>query len=185
MSKTLTDTEKETLINILKTRFEANRHRHKDIEWSKVLVRLEANPDKLWSLNEMERTGGEPDVVNYDQDEDLYTFFDCTKESPKDRRSLCYDRAALDARKKFKPKNSALDMATEMGINLLNETQYKLLQSLDPVDTKTSSWIETPEKIRTLGGALFGDFRFDHTFIYHNGAESYYAARGFRGALSI
>ncbi|HYV10667.1 MAG TPA: DUF4256 domain-containing protein [Pyrinomonadaceae bacterium] len=160
-------------------------NRHKGLEWSKVQAKLEANPEKLWSLNEMERTGGEPDVVNFDKKTGEYTFYDCSAESPKDRRSICYDRAALDARKEHKPKDSALDMAAAMAIELLTEDQYRRLQQLGNFDLKTSSWVQTPPDIRKLGGALFCDRRYNHVFLYHNGADSYYAARGFRGSLSV
>lgn len=185
MKKKLSPSESEELLKILKDRFEKNTNRHQGLEWNKVLAKLEANPEKLWSLNEMEQTGGEPDVVNYDKNTNEYTFYDCSAESPKGRRSLCYDRQALDARKENKPKNSVLDLATTMGITLLSEEQYRELQKLDNFDTKTSSWIETPPDIRKLGGAIFADFRYGNVFVYHNGAESYYAARGFRGALKI
>lgn len=185
MKKNLSPAETETLLNTLKSRFEKNSHRHEGLEWNKVQAKLEANPEKLWSLHEMERTGGEPDVVNYDKNTDEYIFYDCVAESPKERRSLCYDRQALDSRKENKPKNSVIDMATAMGITILSEEQYRELQKLGKFDTKTSSWIETPAKIRKLGGAIFADFRYGNIFIYHNGAESYYAARGFRGSLKI
>lgn len=175
----------EEIISILKARFEKNKTRHTDIEWNKVQEKLEANPDKLWSLLEMEKTDGEPDVVGYDKNTNEYIFFDCVAESPKGRRSLCYDRKALDSRKEHKPKNSALDMAEEMGIEILTEDQYKALQNLGNFDTKTSSWIATTPDVRKLGGALFSDFRYGRTFVYHNGAESYYAARGFRGSLKV
>lgn len=175
----------KSLIAALKARFEKNMHRHKGIGWDKVQKRLEANPQKLWSLYEMENTGGEPDVVDIDAKSGAYTFYDCSPETPKDRRSLCYDRAALNARKEHKPKNSVLDIAAEMGITLLTEAQYRQLQQLDTFDTKTSSWIATPPEIRALGGALFCDRRYNSVFTYHNGAESYYAARGFRGSVSI
>lgn len=173
------------IISILKARFEKNKTRHTDIEWNKVQEKLEANPDKLWSLLEMEKTDGEPDVVGYDKNTNEYIFFDCVAESPKGRRSLCYDRKALDSRKEHKPKNSALDMAEEMGIEILTEDQYKALQDLGNFDTKTSSWIATTPDVRKFGGALFSDFRYGRTFVYHNGAESYYAARGFRGSLKV
>lgn len=173
------------IISILKARFEKNKTRHTDIEWNKVQEKLEANPDKLWSLLEMEKTDGEPDVVGYDKNTNEYIFFDCVAESPKGRRSLCYDRKALYSRKEHKPKNSALDMAEEMGIEILTEDQYKALQDLGNFDTKTSSWIATTPDVRKLGGALFSDFRYGRTFVYHNGAESYYAARGFRGSLKV
>jgi len=185
MKKNLSPSESEELLKILKDRFEKNTNRHQGLEWNKVLAKLEANPEKLWSLNEMEQTGGEPDVVNYDKNTDEYTFYDCSAESPKGRRSLCYDRQALDARKENKPKNSVMDLATAMGITLLSEEQYRELQQLGNFDTKTSSWIETPADIRKLGGAIFADFRYGNVFVYHNGAESYYAARGFRGALKL
>jgi hypothetical protein len=185
MKQKLSLSESEALLKILKERFEKNANRHEALEWDKVQTKLEANPEKLWSLNEMERTGGEPDVVNYDKNTDEYIFYDCVAESPKERRSLCYDRQALDARKENKPKNSVIDVANAMGIVLLSEEQYRELQKSGKFDTKTSSWIETPAEIRKLGGAIFADFRYGNVFIYHNGAESYYAARGFRGALKI
>jgi len=159
--------------------------RHKGLEWAKVQARLEANPEKLWSLNEMESTGGEPDVVGFDKKTGDYTFYDCSAESPKDRRSICYDREALDARKENKPKNCAIDMATAMGIELLTEEQYRELQKLGNFDLKTSSWVKTPADIRKLGGALYCDRRYNTVFLYHNGADSYYAARGFRGSLTV
>src|SRR5690606_26551507 len=162
-----------------------NRNRHTDLDWSRVREKLEANTDKLWSLHEMERTGGEPDIVDYDKNTDEYIFYDCSAESPKGRRSVCYDREALDARKEFKPENNAVGMAADMGIELLTEEQYRKLQKLGPVDTKTSSWLVTPPEIRKLGGALFGDFRYNTVFIYHNGVQSYYAARGFRGSVRV
>jgi hypothetical protein len=177
--------QRDDLLKTLKARFEKNKGRHKDLAWSKVQARLEKNPEKLWSLAEMERTGGEPDVVGLDNETGEYVFFDCSAESPKDRRSLCYDRAALEARKEHKPKNNALDLATAMGVELLSEVQYRDLQRLGEFDTKTSSWIKTPASIRKLGGALFGDRRYDTVFVYHNGAESYYGARGFRAALRV
>jgi hypothetical protein len=169
----------------LKTRFEKNMNRHEGLAWANVSARLEANPEKLWSLSEMDRTGGEPDVVGHDKKTGEYIFYDCSAESPKDRRSLCYDREALDSRKENKPKNNALHMAAAMGIELLTEEQYRELQKLGNFDTKTSSWVKTPSAIRKLGGALFCDRRFDTVFLYHNGAESYYAARGFRGWLRV
>jgi len=178
------DQQKE-LISTLKARFEKNRNRHKDLEWTKIQARLEANPEKLWSLHEMERTGGEPDVVGHDSKSGGYIFYDCSVESPGGRRSACYDKAALESRKEYKPENNAVDMAVTMGIELLNEEQYRELQQLGSFDTKTSSWVKTPPEIRKLGGAIFCDRRYDHVFVYHNGAESYYAARGFRGSLSI
>ncbi|MEM7344172.1 MAG: DUF4256 domain-containing protein [Chloroflexota bacterium] len=175
----------EILLQTLQARFEKNINRHQAIEWAAVQARLEANPEKLWSLNEMERTGGEPDVVGYDPDADEYIFYDCSPESPKGRRSVCYDRAALEARKKHKPENSAIDMATAMRIELLTEAQYRDLQQLGNFDLKTSSWVKTPSTMRELGGALFCDRRYDTVFTYHNSAESYYAARGFRGVLRV
>lgn len=177
--------QREELIRILKARFEKHKSRHNDLEWDKVQARLEANPEKLWTLSEMERTGGEPDVVGYDEKTGEYIFYDCSPESPAGRRSLCYDREALESRKEHKPKNSAVGMAAEMGIELLTEEQYRALQKLGEFDTKTSSWLKTPSEIRKLGGAIFGDRRYGRVFVYHNGAESYYAARGFRGALRV
>ncbi|MTH17321.1 DUF4256 domain-containing protein [Flavobacterium sp. LC2016-01] len=185
MKNKISQEEQEQLISILKVRFEKNTNRHQNIDWSKVEAKLNANPEKLWSLLQMEKTEGEPDVVNYNKDTDEYTFFDCAAESPKARRSLCYDRKALDSRKEHKPKNSAVDMAAEMGIELLTEEQYRQLQEFGNFDTKTSSWIATPDDVRKLGGAVFCDFRYGRVFLYHNGAESYYAARGFRGFLKI
>ncbi|WP_099354631.1 DUF4256 domain-containing protein [Fredinandcohnia onubensis] len=175
----------EELLNTLKERFEKNMNRHSDLEWAKVQAKLEANPSKLWSLHQMEATDGEPDVVGYDKEKDEYIFFDCSAESPKGRRSVCYDREALEARKKHKPENSAMDMATEMGIELLTEEQYRALQELGNFDLKTSSWVQTPAAIRKLGGAIFCDRRYDTVFMYHNGADSYYGARGFRGSLRV
>lgn len=183
--KELTPAQRAELLHTLKTRFEKNKERHKGIEWSDVLTKLEANAEKLWSLHEMETTGGEPDVVDFDKKAGEYIFYDCSAESPKDRRSLCYDHEALESRKEHKPKNSALQMATEMGIELLTEDKYRQLQKTGKFDTKTSSWITTPAEIRELGGALFCDRRYNHVFTYHNGAESYYAARGFRGMLRV
>ena len=177
--------EREDLLGVLKARFEKHMNRHKGLEWSKVQAKLEANSEKLWSLNEMEKTGGEPDVVGHDKKTGEYIFYDCSAESPKGRRSVCYDRAALDARKENKPKTSALDMATEMKIELLSEEQYRELQKLGEFDLKTSSWVQTPAEIRKRGGALFCDRRYDHVFVYHNGADSYYAARAFRGSLRV
>lgn len=185
MTKKLSPDQRDALLSELKDRFEANMDRHKGLEWADVRARLEAAPEKLWSLNEMERTGGEPDVVGYDAQTGEFLFYDCAAESPKGRRSVCYDRAALDSRKEHKPANSALDMAAAMGIELLSEAEYRSLQKLGSFDTKTSSWIKTPPEIRKLGGALFCDRRYDHVFVYHNGAESYYAARGFRGCLRV
>jgi hypothetical protein len=184
-NKKLSPTQRTELLKTLKTRFEKNMNRHKSLEWAKVQPKLEANTEKLWSLNEMESTGGEPDVVGHDKKSGEYLFYDCSAESPKGRRSVCYDRAALDARKEHKPKGSALDMATAMGIELLTEEQYRELQKLGEFDAKTSSWITTPPAIRKLGGALFCDRRYDTVFLYHNGADSYYAARGFRGSLKV
>jgi len=183
--KNLSPEQRSALISALKDRFEKNTNRHKSLEWANLQAKLEANPEKIWSLNEMEKTGGEPDVVGYDKSTNEYLFFDCSAESPKDRRSICYDREALEARKENKPKNSAVAMATEMGIELLTEEQYRELQQLGNFDTKTSSWIQTPAVIRKLGGAIFADFRYATVFVYHNGAESYYAARGFRGSLKV
>jgi hypothetical protein len=186
-TKNMTANQLEELLRILKARFENNMNRHEAFEWAKVSHRLaeEANPEKLWSLNEMERTGGEPDVVGYDNMTREYIFYDCSAESPKGRRSVCYDREALESRKEHKPENNAIGMATAMGIELLTEEQYRELQQLGKFDTKTSSWLKTPAEIRKLGGAIFGDRRYDHVFVYHNGAESYYGARGFRGSLRI
>ena len=181
----LSKKQREDLLRILKARFEQNMSRHKDVQWPNLLARLEATPEKLCPLNEMERTGGEPDVVSHDKKTGEYIFYDCCAESPKDRRSLCYDRAALDARKENKPKGNALEMAEAIGIELLTQEQYRELQRLGTFDTKTSSWVKTPFAIRKLGGALFCDRRYDTVFTYHNGAESYYAARGFRGWLMI
>ena len=183
--KKLPTAQSEELLKILKARFEKNMKRHKGLEWASVQAKLEANPEKLWALEEMEITGGEPDVVGYDKKTDEYIFYDCSAESPKDRRSVCYDREALDSRKEHKPKNNAIDMAADMGIELLTEEQYRELQQLGEFDLKTSSWIVTPSDIRELGGALFCDRRYDHVFVYHNGAESYYGARGFRGSLRV
>ena len=177
--------QREELLKTLKARFEKNMNRHKGLEWTKVQARLEADTEKLRSLNEMESTGGEPDVVGHDKKTGEYIFYDCSEESPKGRRSVCYDRKALDSRKENKPKDSALDMAAAMGIELLTEEQYRELQKLGNFDAKTSSWIVTPADIRKLGGALFGDYRYGTVFVYHNGAESYYAARGFRGSVRI
>jgi hypothetical protein len=184
-TKELSSQKADELIQLLKSRFEKNMNRHKGLSWDKVQARLESNPEKLWSLNEMEQTGGEPDVVNHNKKTGEYIFYDCSPESPKDRRSVCYDREGLDSRKEFKPKNTALDMAASMGIELLTEEEYRSLQQLGAFDTKTSSWIKTPAAIRKLGGALFADFRYDTVFVYHNSAPSYYAARGFRGSLAV
>ncbi len=183
--KKLSPQECKELLKTLKARFEKNKNRHKDIEWAKVLAKLEANADKLWSLSEMERTGGEPDVVGHDKKTGEFIFVDSSPESPKDRRSFCYDREALDSRKENKPKNNAIDMAAIMGIEILTEKEYRELQKLGNFDLKTSSWIKTPAAIRKLGGALFCDRRYDTVFVYHNGAESYYAVRGFRGSLRV
>jgi len=184
-AKDLKAKRREELLRTLKARFEKNMIRHKGIEWAKVEAKLEANTGKLWSLSEMERTGGEPDVVGHDKKTGEYIFHDCSAESPKGRRSVCYDREALDSRKEHKPANSAVDMAGDMGIEILTEEQYRELQKLGEFDTKTSSWVMTPASIRKLGGAVFCDRRYNTVFLYHNGAESYYAARGFRGSLRI
>ena len=183
--KELSPGQREDLLKTLKARFEKNMKRHEGLEWAQVQARLEANPEKLWSLHEMERTGGEPDVVGHDKKTGEYVFYDCSAESPKGRRSVCYDREALEARKEHKPKNSATDMAAAMGIEILTEAQYRELQTRGDFDTKTSSWVKTPPDIRERGGAIFCDRRYDHVFTYHNGAESYYAARAFRGALKV
>jgi Protein of unknown function (DUF4256) len=183
--KNLSPTQRQELLGMLKARFEKNVKRHKGLEWAKVQSKLEANDEKLWSLNEMEITGGEPDVVGYDKKTGEFIFYDCSAESPKGRRSVCYDREALNSRKEHKPKNSAIDLAATMGIELLSEEQYRELLKLGDFDTKTSSWVITPSDIRKLGGALFCDFRYGHVFVYHNGAESYYGARGFRGSLRV
>ena len=185
LKKEISAKQQLELLKILKSRFDKNMNRHKGLEWSKIQARLESNNEKLWSLNEMESTGGEPDVVGHDKKTGEFIFYDCSPESPKDRRSFCYDRAALDSRKEFKPKNSAADMAAEMGIDLLTEDEYRQLQKLGKFDTKTSSWVKTPPEIRKLGGAVFCDRRYDTFFLYHNGAESYYAARGFRGSVRV
>ncbi|WP_226659388.1 DUF4256 domain-containing protein [Pseudalkalibacillus hwajinpoensis] len=176
--------ERETLLQTLKKRFEKNMDRHKEIEWASVEDKLLNHPEKLWSLHEMEKTGGEPDVVGSSENGEI-VFYDCSPESPKGRRSVCYDLEALESRKKFKPENNAMDLASSMGIAILTEEEYRALQKLGEFDLKTSSWVQTPADIRKLGGALFGDRRFGHVFIYHNGAESYYAARGFRGSLRV
>jgi len=184
-SKVLSTEQQAELLKALKARFEKNVNRHPGLEWGQVQARLEANPAKLWSLNEMERTGGEPDVVGQDKATGETIFYDCSAESPTGRRNVCYDREALEARKEFKPKDTAMDMATAMGIEVLTEDQYRALQKLGKFDTKTSSWLVTPAEIRKLGGAIFGDRRYEHIFVYHNGADSYYAARGFRGSLKV
>lgn len=183
--KTLSTKQIESLFKVLKARFEKNGDRHKGLKWPDVQARLEKNTSSLWSLNEMESTGGEPDVIGYDKKAGQYIFCDCSPESPKERRSVCYDRQALNSRKEHKPKNSALDMANEMGIEILTEEQYRSLQTLGEFDVKTSSWVLTPPAVRKLGGAIFCDRRYDQVFTYHNGAESYYAARGFRGLLKV
>ncbi len=183
--KELSAEQREEQLKILKARFEKNMSRHQGLAWAKVQAKLEMNPEKLWSLSEMERTGGEPDVVGQDKKTGEYIFYDCSAETPRSRRSVCYDREALESRKEFKPKDTALDMANAMGIEILTEEEYRELQKLAAFDTKTSSWLKTPASIRKLGGALFADRRFDHVFVYHNGAESYYASRGFRGSLRV
>ncbi len=184
-TKDLSPEQREELLITLKTRFDKNMNRHKELEWAKIQAKLESSADKLWSLNEMERTGGEPDVVDYDKNTGEFIFYDCSSESPKGRRSICYDREALDSRKENKPVSSAVDMADAMGIDILTEEQYRELQKLGAFDVKTQSWIKTPVNIRKLGGAVFCDRRYDTVFMYHNGAESYYAARGFRGSLRV
>jgi len=183
--KELSPKQREELIRALKARFEKNMNRHKGLEWDKLHAKLEVNIEKIWCLNEMERTGGEPDVVDHDNKTGEYVFYDCSAESPKGRRSICYDREGLESRKEHKPQNNAVDMAAAMGIELLTEEQYRELQKLANFDTKTSSWVKTPAEIRKLGGALFCDRRYDHVFVYHNGAESYYGVRGFRGSLRV
>src|SRR5437016_13534971 len=183
--KKLSPKQCDELLNTLKARFEDNMNRHQGLQWAKVQARLEANPEKLWSLHEMERTGGEPDVVGHDTKTGEYVFYDCSAESPKGRRSVCYDREALEARKEHKPKNSATDMAAAMRIEILTEAQYRELQTLGDFDTKTSSWVKTPPDIRERGGAIFCDRRYDHVFTYHNGPKSYYASLAFRGALKV
>jgi hypothetical protein len=184
-TKNLSGAESESLLKTLKTRFDKNMHRHKGLEWADISAKLGANPPKLWSLDKMEKTGGEPDVVGYDTKTGEYLFYDCSPETPKDRRSICYDRQALDSRKANKPEDAAMDMADAMGVEILTEAEYQALQQLDEFDTKTSSWLKTPPEIRKRGGAIFGDRRFGRVFIYHNGAESYYAGRGFRACLSV
>lgn len=183
--KELLPEQRAELIKLLSTRFEKNKCRHDSVEWAAVQAKLEANAEKLWCINEMERTGGEPDVVGYDEKKGEYIFYDCSEESPKGRRSLCYDREAWDARKEFKPETNAIDMAAAIGIEILSEENYRYLQTLGNFDMKTSSWIKTPAEIRKLGGAIFADFRYNCVFVYHNGAQSYYAARGFRGLLRV
>lgn len=184
-NKTLSSERREELLGVLKTRFEENMNRHNGLGWAEVEARLQASAEKLWSLGEMEKTGGEPDVVGCDKKTGEYLFFDCSPESPKGRTSVCYDRAGLDSRKEHKPKDSAMDMATAMGIELLTAEQYRELQKLGEFDTKSSSWLKAPADIRELGGALFGDRRYGHVFVYHNGAQSYYSGRGFRGSLRV
>lgn len=181
----LSTEQREELLNTLKARFEKNMNRHKGLEWTQVEAKVKANIEKLWSLYEMERTGGEPDVVGYDKKTEEYIFYDCSAESPKGRRSICYDRKGLESRKEHKPDNNAIDMAADMGIALLTEEQYRRLQQLGKFDLRTSSWVKTPENIRQLGGAIFCDRRYDNVFMYHNGAQSYYASRGFRGLLKV
>jgi len=183
--KKLSPEQREELLRALKARFEKNMNRHKGLEWAIVQAKLDDNTEKLWSLNEMERTGGEPDVVGYDKKTGEYIFYDCSAESPKGRRNVCYDREALESRKAFKPEDNAIDMAAAMGIEILTEEQYRELQKLGNFDTKTSSWLKTPSEIRKLGGAIFADRRYDHVFVYHNGAPSYYGVRGFRGSLRV
>lgn len=185
MKKTLSSKQSTELLELLSSRFEKNMTRHPELSWKKVLMRLEKNPDKLWSLNEMENSGGEPDVVGYDKKKDVFIFFDCSAESPAGRRSFCYDPEALASRKEHKPKNSAIGLATTMGVEILSEEQYRFLQTLGSFDLKTSSWVNTPDEIRVLGGALFCDRRFNTVFVYHNGVESYYAGRGFRACLYV
>ncbi|OKP92711.1 DUF4256 domain-containing protein [Paenibacillus sp. P32E] len=181
----LSTEQREELLGVLKARFEKHMNRHPGLEWAKVQAKLEANPEKWWSLHEMEITGGEPDVVRYEEETDEYIFYDCSAESPKGRRSVCYDHKALESRKEHKPKNSAMNMVAAMGIELLTEEQYRELQKLGNFDMKTSSWVKTPSEIRQLGGAIFADFRYGNVFVYHNGADSYYGARGFRGSLRV
>lgn len=185
MKKQLSPEQREELLQALKVRFQSSMDRHIDLEWIGVQTKLEANAEKLWSLHEMELTGGEPDVVGYDAETNEFIFYDCAAESPKGRRSICYDREALESRKQHKPENSVMDMAASMGIELLTEEQYRELQKLGNFDTKTSSWLKTPADIRSHGGAIFGDFRYGKVFVYHNGADSYYASRGFRGSLRV
>lgn len=185
MDRKLSPDQQEELLKILKTRFEKNTVRHSGVEWNKVQEKLLKNPEKIWSLFQMEQTGGEPDVVSLDRNKEEFVFVDCSSESPKERRSLCYDQQALDARKEAKPKDSAQNLAEKMGIEILTEKQYRQLQEFGEFDTKSSSWVKTPSEIRKLGGACFCDRRYDHVFLYHNGADSYYAARGFRGLLKI
>lgn len=183
--KDLSKTGSENLLRLIKDRFDKNVKRHLGLEWDDIAIRLAANPKKMWSLNEMEATGGDPDVVGYDETTKTYLFYDCSPETPKGRRSICYDQQALDARKEHKPKHSAMGMAEEMGIEVLTESEYHQLQQLGKFDTKTSSWLKTPDEIRAMSGAIFADYRFGRVFVYHNGAESYYGGRGFRGKLSV
>lgn len=185
MKKLLTPEQTADILNTLQTRFEKNKNRHPNLEWAKVQEKLESNPEKLWSINAMEATEGEPDVLVFTDDSDVFTFVDCSSESPKGRRSICYDPEALESRKEHKPRHSAIGMAKEMGVEMLDGNDYRLLQQFGKFDTKTSSWLKTPAKIRALGGAIFGDRRYDTVFVYHNGAESYYGARGFRGKVEI
>jgi hypothetical protein len=185
LKKELAPEQREELLQALKTRFKKNMNRHKGLDWAQVQAKLEANTEKLWSLNEMERTGGEPDVVSHDEKTGEYIFYDCSAESPKGRRNVCYDREGLESRKSFKPENNAIDMAAAMGIELLTEEQYRKLQEFGDFDTKTSSWVKTPSDVRKLGGAIFADRRYDHVFVYHNSVGSYYGVRGFRGSLRI
>jgi hypothetical protein len=185
LKKELSPELRKELLRVLKARFEKNMNYHKSLEWSIIQAKLEANTEKLWSLNEMEKTGGEPDVVGYDKKTGEYIFYDCSAESPKGRRNVCYDSEALESRKEFKPKETAMDMAAAMGIEILNEEQYRKLQMLGNFDTKTSSWLKTPSEIRKRGGAIFADRRYDHVFVYHNSAPSYYGVRGFRGSLKV
>jgi hypothetical protein len=185
VKKEISSERKQELLNILESRFKNNMHRHSDLNWNDIAVKLESDNQKLWILDQMEMTGGEPDVIKFDKKSNEFIFYDCSSESPSGRRSVCYDKEALESRKKFKPATSAIEMATAIGIELLTEAQYRELQQLGDFDTKTSSWLKTPEPIRILGGAIFGDFRFSQVFIYHNGAESYYSARGFRGSLRV
>lgn len=184
-SKSVAPEQKEAILKSLKSRFDKYANRHRDLLWSEVQAKIAANPEKLWSLGEMEKTGGEPDVIGFDTSKNEYIFCDCSEESPKGRRSICYDREGLESRKEHKPENTAVDMAAAMGVELLTEDEYRKLQDLGEFDTKTSSWIKTPPEIRKLGGAIFGDRRYDRVFIYHNGAESYYGVRGFRGLLRV
>jgi hypothetical protein len=185
LKKELSQEQQKELLSALKSRFEKNMNRHSSLEWKNILLRIEAKTEKMWSLNEMERTGGEPDVVGYDKETDEYIFYDCSAESPKGRRSFCYDRESLESRKEFKPANNAIDMANSMDIEILTEDQYRELQKLGNFDTKTSSWVKTPAEVRKLGGAIFCDRRYNRVFVYHNGAESYYGVRGFRGLLKV